>query len=72
MTTYIIESEGSRIHGADIRFKLLKIAGEHGFKLTSKSMPDNKVSFTVKNDTDIKPIVEFIKEFRPDATVKVK
>lgn len=70
MDTYILSSVKEELHGVGLRAKLKKTAKDNGFELEAENLPDNKVMFKIKKDTNIGPIIEFLMIFRPNTTIK--
>ncbi len=70
MDTYEITSEFERLQGVGLRYRLREAAKKAWINLEAENLPNNVVSFTVPSGTDITPIREFLKSFRPKAKIR--
>jgi len=69
MKKYLITSDYSRLQGIGLRYRLMQIGIRNKFEVKAKNLSDNRVEFEVEDEVDIKPIIEFLKDFRPDVRI---
>ena len=70
MDVYEITSEKEELQGIGLRNKLKTIGEKHGIDVLPQNLPNNTVRFAVRPGTDVKPVIDFIKEFRPSSSIK--